>query len=552
MELEHAYRRGSQVSQSADGTGLSFSPDLTREPTFFTGEIADGLPFRAAMSALHDVVVSDLRFQPKDRTAYKEWAERAHEHDIESFVSHRAELGAKIDSLRKELEPLETELRQLRRPFWDAQQRYFNYLYKKDYDAWFVLDPVITVHPDEVFFECFSQDESSYGRLSVDYEVFRNVGDKSHGTTNVDYSSALHDEFLKIRSYKSTWLEVDPTGFTVETTAEPAYKEVKIELPESWVRGFLQVNSAMVLDAVTFDLHPFDLHAICFLLRRHREIKGPRSLRFQLTPGEPVKVVVEPWNYEIRCARSVYEGDAPQEVRVWGRRRLHVLEKLIPWTRKFQVRLLGTGLPSFWIADLGSSWFTLGLSGWSANDWSRAAHFDLLAPRAEVDEVTAHRVFSGLKETCFESVDALAKRLDLDRSLVLSALQASTQAGRSIFDLNKNVYRLRELTREPLPMEQLRFSNPREEQALALVREEKVTITSVEEREGGGVRLTGRVQRPRGRPANPDITIDGDERMVRAQCDCHHYRNNKLHQGPCDCMLALRLLHARRGGRKER
>ncbi len=28
------------------------------------------------------------------------------------------------------------------------------YLYTKDCDAWIVLDPVITVHPDEVFFEC--------------------------------------------------------------------------------------------------------------------------------------------------------------------------------------------------------------------------------------------------------------------------------------------------------------------------------------------------------------------------------------------------------------
>ena len=41
------------------------------------------------------------------------------------------------------------------RPFYAARQKYFDYLYRRDMNAWYVLDPVITVHPDEVFFECF-------------------------------------------------------------------------------------------------------------------------------------------------------------------------------------------------------------------------------------------------------------------------------------------------------------------------------------------------------------------------------------------------------------
>ena len=131
------------------------------------------------------------------------------------------------------------------KPFYEARQKYFKYLYERERDVWFVLDPVITVHPDEIFFECFSQDESSYGRLGASYEVFKNVGDFACGMTNIDYSSSLYDEFQKIRSYKTTRFAVDPSGFNVQTTNEDAYKELKIDLPDSWVRGFLQVSSAM-------------------------------------------------------------------------------------------------------------------------------------------------------------------------------------------------------------------------------------------------------------------------------------------------------------------
>jgi biotin operon repressor len=176
-------------------------------------------------------------------------------------------------------------------------------------------------------------------------------------------------------------------------------------------------------------------------------------------------VVFEPWNKEVTFPRSPYLGDKEHEIRVWGRRRLFILERLIQLANKFTVHLLGSGLPSFYIADLGHMNFTLGLSGWTANDWSQAGNFDLMAPRAEVDEFTKRRVFDGLKETWFDSPDRLATRLGISRAAVLGALGAWSQAGRAMFDLAKGVYRVRELTREPLPMAQLRFANPREEAA---------------------------------------------------------------------------------------
>ena len=294
MEFNYAYSGNSSVNNTGSGTDVSFAPDTKREPTFFRGNLQKSLEFREAISSLHDVVISDLRWKPRDRSEYEAWRKQQDEVDWALVAAQQADIATKIEEISVELNDLRARSKKRRGAFNSARQKYFNYLYRQDRDAWIVLDPVITVHPDEVFFECFSQDESSYGRLSVGYEVFKDVGEFSCGTTNVDYSAALYDEFQKIRSYKNTQFEIDPSGFDVQTAGEVAYKEVKIDLPDTWVRGFLQVSSAMSLPMVSFQLHPMDVHNICFILRRNKELKGPRSIRYILKPGEPVKIVFDP------------------------------------------------------------------------------------------------------------------------------------------------------------------------------------------------------------------------------------------------------------------
>jgi hypothetical protein len=216
---------------------------------------------------------------------------------------------------------------------------------------------------------------------------------------------------------------------------------------------------------------------------------------------------------------------------------------LVPVARRFTVHLLGRGLPSFYVADLGDMSFTLGLSGWTANDWSTAGNFDLMAPRAEVDELTKRRVFEGLKANWYDTAEGLATRLRLEKRLVLGALAAYTQAGRVMYDLDRKVYRVRELSREPLPMSKLRFANEREGAATRLVDQGAVNISGSDKR-GGTLVLRGRVQDRRS-AYQPELVLDGDERMIRASCTCNFYAQNKLHKGPCEHILALRMQHAR-------
>jgi hypothetical protein len=134
--------------------------------------------------------------------------------------------------------------------------------------------------------------------------------------------------------------------------------------------------------------------------------------------------------------------------------------------------------------------------------------------------------------------------LKLDRATVLGALGAYTQAGRAIYDLNKGVYRVRELTREPLPMEKLRFANEREESARRFIEQNAVTGTTRSINDGGYVSLTGCVA-DKGKNFTPSLTIDKDERIVRANCTCNWHQQNKLFKGPCEHILALRMKDSR-------
>jgi len=539
MKFNYKYAGSSQVRSSASATGMHFAPDTHREPTYFVGQLNKKIPFREAISALHAVVSSDLRWKPRDTSAYKAWAAQQEELWLAKEMAGAAEVTARIGELEKELRTVSTEKMKILGPFHQARNAYFQHLLKTDKDAWYILDPVITVHPDEVFFECFSQDESTYGKLSCGYEVFNNISDFAYGTTNVDYSQTLYNEFQKIRDYKETDFRIDPSGFEVQTTDEESYKEVKIDLPDSWVRGFLQVSTAMALPATSFQLDPMDLFNICQFLRQNRARKSPRAMRFELAPGQPIQIVFEPWNHRITCWKSIYQGNKAKSIRLWGRRRMLVLERLIPIARSFQVTLLGDGMPSFYEADLGDMRFTLGLSGWTTNNWSQSGNFDLLAPRMTADQTTQIQIFQNLKTKQFATSSGIAQSLGLEESIVNSCLTAYTQVGRVIYDLGKGVYRLRELTKDPLPMDSLRFASPQEEAASQILQAGNVHIISVTERANGGVHVVGKMAH-HGKSFRTEIELDGDMRIVQATCNCNFFQQNKLRKGPCEHILALR------------
>jgi len=69
VNVKFAYL-GRSAMQGA-GTVLNLSPNLARDPVAFDAPLLHPLRFREAISALHDVVTSDLRYKPRDKTAIK-------------------------------------------------------------------------------------------------------------------------------------------------------------------------------------------------------------------------------------------------------------------------------------------------------------------------------------------------------------------------------------------------------------------------------------------------------------------------------------------------
>ncbi|NJK84259.1 MAG: SWIM zinc finger family protein, partial [Saprospiraceae bacterium] len=134
---------------------------------------------------------------------------------------------------------------------------------------------------------------------------------------------------------------------------------------------------------------------------------------------------------------------------------------------------------------------------------------------------------------------ALAQKLGLDAATVSAALAAYTQAGRVIYDLNLGLYRARELSRDPLDMDLLRFASPQEEQAAQLIAQGKVKIKSTDAVEGKVI-ILGRVEDGRN-VYHTRIVLDADERMVEGECQCYHFQQNQLRKGPCEHLLATRM-----------
>ena len=73
MKFNYKYSGTSAISNGISSTGVSFAPDVLREPTYFVGSLDKKLPFREAISALHNVVTADFNFQPKDNSEYLAW-----------------------------------------------------------------------------------------------------------------------------------------------------------------------------------------------------------------------------------------------------------------------------------------------------------------------------------------------------------------------------------------------------------------------------------------------------------------------------------------------
>jgi hypothetical protein len=480
MEVALAYAHRTSLATLLGVTALDFAANLRRRPVSFRGRVTDPLLLRQLLAALHESILSDTR-----------WA------------SH------------------------------DAWER--------------TLDPIITVHRDQMTFEAFSTDQSTYARLAAPLAAFEAEGETRYGTTNIDFTADLAQALSSLRSSRRTVFAVGAEGFGVTTgigAAGEDHFERKVDVPESWVKSFLQVQGALAMRPFVFDVRPADLLSLIAYFQDNKPPTLPHGLRYELRPGAPITAVLEPWERRMTFHGATY-GGYERVVRVWGRRRLTLLESVLPYADRVTIGVLGRGLPHLYVCHCGPYQFTYVLSGWAKNDWSRDAAFDLLAPRAAQDPAQVERVRTYLGEHLVAPAGEIAANTGLAAPAVEQALFALCRAGRAMVDPTTSQYRQRELFAEPLDLAALFAPDPRLEEAQRLLDAGRVrlgAVTPPKARDGGRQETRAEAAVTEGDATYAvSIRVDGVGRLRFGRCQCAFFERNMMARGPCAHIMAARL-----------
>lgn len=472
MKIKYNYASPSMCTNNGHETTLGFSPDLSREENvLFLGKLKNPLVFRDAMLMLREIVISDTSIKKKERVEFFAWLEGEIERRIvkhEQYMPQvREELKNDMNKLISQIEDKDSEIEKLcklkneikkeidKQDVWrdynNLERNFWKFIKDRDYDLWFVLDPVITVHKDQVSFEAFSIDESTYGCLSIDINEFELLQEPKLGTTNIDFSYKLAREIERFRTYNEVNLSVNPEGFAVESGVMPEHVEKKIDLPETWIKGFNQVSAAASLGGIDVILTKTDMYDICSYLRRHKAKESPRYMKWILEPGKNIKILFEPFK-EILTLKSIYNGEKKREEKIWGRRRWLVIEKIIPLADSFKIRLLGFGMPQFIVADMGNMKMTIGFTSWSSNDWVKGTAFNIMG--GFIGEGNYNKVYELLKKKRALSMDEIFNELKEDsKSVCTAGIGMLLKKGEGYYDPINDKVRFRRLISEPLPEE---------------------------------------------------------------------------------------------------
>lgn len=528
---------------SSAASSVQFGADISQAPVYLDVNVIPSHSFARLMLALGRVVRMKDTGVERDHTKYQEWVRGEY---LKELPAQMAAGLIKLPSLLAERQAAQEQVNKLaglinlasqNDALWDYRRKFWDWLYTHDRNAWVVLDPIVSVQPDATFFEAFSLDESTYARVTLPHEATSAEHEPVFGTTNIDFSVSLEREFARTRPYRPLRLGVGADSVTLETSAS-SLVEKKIDLPESWVRGLVEVQAALSMAPISVSISASVLADILAKLDSEREKIGPRSLLFDLVPGEPVRVTVEPWGDVFTAGAAPYVGDSTRQIKVWGRRRLRILKELLPLSASVNVSLIDSGMPSFWSIDLDGLNLTIGLSGWTSQDWAGRARFSAMIPASAADDGQATLLATQLQAKHSLTADDVVALMNVTPSEARVLLQRLCVAGTAMFDPLSNSYRWRALFPE-FNLESDSGAGLEERRGVEFFRAGNVDITSDE----FGVNERTVRARVSGseRAHSVEIRRDEDGRVTYAQCDCSHFRHNKLRQGPCRHIVATSL-----------
>lgn len=529
----------SHTSSTGSSLTIGMGVDVGRDPVFLQGTVRDSATFAALMLALGEVVKLDERWVARDNSAYQVWVTGEYlkelTEDQRSAYETLPSLLVQQSAARERIASANSQAQELRKALAAPRRAYYSWLYQNNRKLWWVLDPIVSVQPERTYFEAFSADESVYARVSVPHEEVDFSEPPQLGTTNIDFSLGLERELLRARTYRALDLTVG-LGAVQIATSETSVTEKKIDLPESWVKGLVEVQAALALASLEFEMESWRLADVLARLEARKEKEGPRSLLFELNPGEPVSVLLEPWNEQVVVGTRPWDGPEKHAIKVWGRRRLRVLTDLLVRADTVKVRLLGSGMPSFWSVEVGGMALTVGLSGWSSQDWANHARFSAFVPAEKYDVTDLHQARYLLKQSHSLNAHTLSSTLNIPPATARTLLQTLTKQGLAMFDPDTNQY----LSRELFPNGQVAVeSDTGKEESAGLSLAAVATYANYDDELSGAERTVSATIAHDGSSQSTVIRFDLDGRATFGQCSCNFFRYNKLKKGPCRHMVAL-------------
>lgn len=474
LEVQTRLAAPALAAQPDGSLCLRWPTDGLRPEAQLEAQLLQPLLFRELLLALGEILGSDLRRKASDRSDYLKW--------------------------------LATQGKKASQELWNAQKAYLASTFGETQRTERPLDPLLTVSELGLSLEVLSSDESSYACLRLKPEALGETQWKA-GTSTVQLTPELLQQVGTLRSFRETRLSVAPTEQAESTS---------FAVPLRWLRTFGQLQQAASRPTHCFELAPIDLYNVLTTLRLRRARKGTKALRYELTPGETPRIVLEPWGLVLTGQGAAYAGRVPLVVRTWGRLRLATLGRLLPYVQRLQVHVQGAGQPVFYVLDFGSAELTLALSGWTDQGW---AGLSLL------DEV--------------EGAD--------------HALLARLRRGEARFDVASGRAIERPLLAVPVADELLRYRDPREAEAFRLLAGEgQVRLTRITDMGVEGLRIDGEIEdRLAHRTYKSFLVLDGEGRTVQAGCSSPAFRRSGLKEGPTPTLIALRIAYARERVRLE-
>ena len=182
---------------------------------------------------------------------------------------------------------------------------------------------------------------------------------------------------------------------------------------------------------------------------------------------------------------------------------------------------------------------TIGLSGWTSNDWASKAKFSSFIPTSNVDQEKLPAALELIMKNGSITTKDLEKGLGVSISSASVMLQKLCLQGKAMFDPARNVYRWRDLF-PTLDLYKEDDSSRESKAGLSLVRSSSVNKTLDDVK--AGVRYLSGLVKVEDAEFKPELEMDSDNRPKYAQCNCPFYNHNKLRQGPCRHMIALTLV----------